>query len=143
MKFAIGFAVGTGLMLASPVLAQTRPAVASLDQMAEHASWAVEHERWHKEHLELANKLEAIAAALRAPDDGLAEHGAELAGHSVTLTKTTDAMSLAEAHAKLRAKHENARIAHHELLDDVDLLARVLREDRTTDTEEKGSAAAQ
>ena len=141
MRTAFVAAMGLGLMLSAPVLAQTKP-VATADQAAEHAVWFAEHDRWHHEHIAAAKKLEEIAAALRAPDDGLAEHGTELAAHSVMMSKTTDAAALAKAHAQLRAAHEEARIAHHELLDDLADLARVLREDRDTDAGEMKAAAA-
>ena len=64
------------------------------------------------------------------------EHGKELQAHAATLAKATDARAVAGAHALLASEHEEARIAHHELVDAVGELQSLLSDDRSTDAGE-------
>jgi hypothetical protein len=86
--------------------------------------------------LALATRLEALAAKLRSPDVSFSEHGDELRAHLQTLAKPGDAANLAAAHARLSSEHEDARIAHHELADDVGHLETLLEDDRKTEAKE-------
>jgi hypothetical protein len=130
-------------LLALPALssAQPRPAkstsaTASIELIAEHQQWEKDHRQWAAEHVALANRLRAIADAIAAGDDGLAQHGGELDTHGTALAENLDTAPLAARHAQLRSDHENARIAHHELIDAVRNLEQIARDDKTSRTSE-------
>lgn len=137
-----------GLILAAAIAvpasmanAQSRPSKAvagsaSVELIAEHQQWEKDHSQWAAEHLALAKRLRAIADAIAAGDDGLAKHGGEIDVHGGALTKAGDSQALATRHAQLRSDHENARIAHHELIDAVRNLEQIARDDELSRSSE-------
>lgn len=136
----IVFATAMALVVATgPAHAAPKPAAADVLMAAEHAQWRVDHDRWHAEHLALAGRLEAMAAALRAPDSSFAEHARELDTHKATLSGDADVSARAAAHARLASSHEEARLRHHEVVDDVAHLETLFRDDRDGEANEASS----
>lgn len=136
MKTVKFIALATVAMASVQVAAAPMPAAADSTMMAEHAQWTADHDRWHAQHLDLAKRLEAAAAQLRSPDISFSDHGKELQAHSAAMAKVGDPAALAAAHAKLASEHEDARLAHHELVDDVMHIEMLVRDDRDTEARE-------
>lgn len=110
---------------AVPVLAQGRGQVPlSAEQAADRQVWMDEHARWNAEHMAAARRLEEVVAALRQHDTGFDLHGRELRAHG---SGATGDETVTQAHPRLRTAHEQARNVHDDLMDAVDVLARVLR----------------
>jgi hypothetical protein len=128
----------TGLAATSLAAAEV-PATMDVRMVAEHQQWAADHEKWHAEHLALAKRLEALAARLRTADTSFSDHGNELSTHLAKLAKPADAAALAAAHVRLASEHDDARIAHHELVDDVRHIEMLLEDDRKTEANEAPS----
>jgi hypothetical protein len=113
--------------LATPAQAQRPPAGLTLEERAEHQVWIDEHARWNAQHMAAARRLEAIVAALKRHDSNFDQHGNRLRDH-VTVMAGSNRRAVAEAQARLRAQHEEARSAHHHLLAEVDALSAVMAE---------------
>lgn len=135
MRMILLAVMTAGLAATSPAAAEV-PATMDLRMVAEHQQWAADHEKWHAEHLALAKRLEALAAKLRTDDTSFSDHGNELRTHLPKLAKPADAAALAAAHARLASEHDDARIAHHELVDDVGHIETLLEDDRKTEANE-------
>jgi hypothetical protein len=133
LKFII---VATAAIASIQAMAAPKPMAADAMMTAEHAQWTADHDRWHAQHLDLAKRLEAAAAQLRSPDVSFSDHGKELQAHSAVMAKGDDAAALAAAHARLASEHEDARLAHHELVDDVMHIEMLVRDDRDTEARE-------
>jgi hypothetical protein len=140
-RYSLAILAGTMSLAASPTLAQKTKA-SSIDLMveAEHAQWMADHEAWHAEHLDIAKRLERLAAKLRAEDAGFDGHDKELKAHRETIAKSSDPSSLAKAHARLAANHAETRIAHHELVDAVANLEKLMVDDAAADQREVAAA---
>lgn len=123
-------------LAALPAVAAESPMSSDRLMVAQHKQWSADHDKWHAEHLALAKRLEALAVKLRTPDTSFAEHGDELRAHEATIAKPVDAAAVAAAHARLASEHEDARIAHHELVDDVGHIESLLEDDRKTESNE-------
>ena len=96
----------------------------SAEQAADREVWIDEHARWNAEHAAAARKLEAVLESLKRHDTGFDLHGRELREHG---TVTSGSEPFVKAHPRLRTAHEQARNVHDDLMDAVDVLARVLR----------------
>jgi len=112
------------LLLGTPALAQKAKAPGlSPDKAADQVVWIDEHARWNSEHMAAARRLEAVVKALKDHNTGFDIHGAELRAHGTE----GDAAGVIAAHPRLRTAHEQARNVHHDLMDAVDTLTRVMR----------------
>lgn len=109
-----------GVVLADPVAAQA--VKVDPHMLAENQVWIDEHSRWQSEHLAVARRLEAVVAELKGLDSSLDEHGAQVRAHNAALLKGSDTAAETTAHAWLRAAHEEERMAHHDLMNAVELL---------------------
>lgn len=115
-----------GGMLAAPAAAQGAAqggrAKADPHMLAENRVWIDEHSRWQSEHLAAARRLEAVIAALKGLDTSLDDHGAQVRAHVAALAEGKDVEAQIAAHALLRAAHEEERIAHHDLMNALQLI---------------------
>jgi hypothetical protein len=120
--------VGAALM-AAPVMGQEARQAGGLaiEEAAEQRVWIDEHARWNAEHMAAARRLADIVDALKRHDSNFDRHGNVLRAHPQAM-KGRDRASVAQAQARLRASHEEARSAHHHLMADVDALAAVMAE---------------
>lgn len=123
-------------LAAVPSLAAEKAPTVDTVIVAQHRQWTADHDKWHAQHLEMAKRLEAVAAKLRTSDTSFDEHGTELRMHGETLAKPGDAAVVATAHARLASEHEDARIAHHELVDSVSNIEALVDDDRKTEASE-------
>jgi hypothetical protein len=111
-----------GGLLAVPAAAQAARAKVDPHMLAENQVWIDEHSRWQSEHLAAARRLEVVVAQLKGLDSSLDEHGAQVRAHNSALLKGADSEAEIAAHAWLRAAHEEERMAHHDLMNAVELL---------------------
>lgn len=114
-------------LLATPALAQRSPAGMTIEERAEQQVWMDEHARWNAQHMAAARRLEAIVASLKRNDSNFDRHGNRVREHAAAVAGR-DRSAAAQAHARLRAEHEEARSAHHHLMADVDALSAVMAE---------------
>lgn len=116
----------SGAMLAAPAAAQGTAqggrAKADPHMLAENRVWIDEHSRWQSEHLAAARRLETVIAALKGLDTSLDDHGAQVRAHVAALAKGGASEAEIAAHAMLRAAHEEERIAHHDLMNAIELI---------------------
>jgi hypothetical protein len=112
----------SGAMLAAPAAAQGTRAKADPHMLAENRVWIDEHSRWQSEHLAAARRLETVVAALKGLDTTLDDHGAQVRAHVAALAEGKNADAQIAAHALLRAAHEEERIAHHDLMNAIELI---------------------
>lgn len=113
--------------LSTPALAQRSFTGMTIEERAEQQVWIDEHARWNAQHMAAARRLEAIVAALKRQDSNFDRHGNRLRNHGTAMTGR-DRQAAAQAQARLRAEHEEARLAHHHLLSEVDGLSAVMAE---------------
>jgi hypothetical protein len=128
MKTVMMAMVAAVMAGAAPAVAEQATAAAqasrlSADKAADRQMWIDEQARWNAQHMAAARRLEAVVAALKQHNTGFDIHGNELRAHG---TQKSEAEIVA-AHPRLRSAHEEARSVHHDLMDAVDVLSRVLR----------------
>lgn len=116
------FLLLAGGVLAVPTAAQGAKLRTDPHMRAENQVWIDEHARWQSEHLAAARRLEAVIAALKGLDSSLDEHGAQVRAHVAALAAGKDTDAQIAAHALLRAAHEEERMAHHDLMNAIELL---------------------
>lgn len=112
--------------------AQEAPDVASQRMIAEHDQWIADHKVWHEQHLDMATRLEAVAAALRSEEYEFARDARELQSHGEALRAATSRRQTAPIiaeHVRVAAEHDRSYQAHHELLDQVTELEALLKDD--------------
>jgi hypothetical protein len=119
LAFGTADAPGLAQERRAPIRAQLTP-----EQAADRQVWIDEHARWNAEHMAAARRLEEVAATLKQHNTGFDLHGQELRGHG---TGTAGSGTIVQEHPRLRTAHEQARNVHDDLMDAVDVLARVLR----------------
>lgn len=147
MKRSFRTALTVALLVPMPLLAQQGgPTNANAQIEAEHEQWKVDHAAWTAQHKAIANRLRAIATTIESDDHALARHGGEIAEHDAALKRNADTDTFERIHARLRSEHEEARIAHHDLMDAVRALEIIAQEDvssrdvETNQTEPPASA---
>jgi hypothetical protein len=125
----------SALVAPAAASAQVAPSAAvSAELQAEHGQWEADHQKWSREHVALARRLRVIAAGIEDGDKGLLRHGSEIDAHGAALARGSDSVTLEKTHARLRSEHEEARIAHHDLIDAAAALEHMARDDEATRT---------
>ena len=103
------------------------------ERAAEQRVWEEEHARWNAEQLSAARRLEAIAAMLKSKTTSLDEHGRAVRDHGAGLRGPDGGAAQAMMHAQLRAWHAEERVAHHDMIDDIDALEQEVRKEQGRD----------
>ena len=132
MTGRIRLAVAAAMLAAvAPACAQTSAeTTANLAIVAEHQIWAEEQARWQAERQAAARRLISLADILRDPQSSLNEHGRDVRGHGSAIKAGTATAGFARRHADLRADHAEERVAHHDIIDDIDTLDREIRKEQ-------------
>ena len=128
MRIAVICLVVTSMTAAMPARSQDTVATAAIS--AELAVWVDEQARWQAERNAAARRLVALADILRDAGSSLNQHGRDVRQHLVTVTKGVSSEEFALTHARYRADHAEERVAHHDIVDDIDALDQEIRKEQ-------------
>ena len=126
--------------LAASVPARSEEPVAAAAITAELAVWIDEQARWQAERNAAARRLTALAEILRDPGSSLNQHGRDVRQHIATVARGVDSRDFALVHARYRADHAEERVAHHDIIDDIDALEQEIRKEQARSTADRVKA---